>query len=123
MILEVTEQSRFKTSWSSLKAAFIFRQAWQQVSSVPGFALSAVCFHIWVGRALLVKMLMNLFLIVSSKHTSDFVLDPFSYIALFLDRIKHVVLWLAEVRLRVRGYLGSYLARRLCSSFPSKNEN
>lgn len=66
---------------------------------------------------------MNLFLIISSKHTSDFVLDPFSYITLVLDRIKHVVFWLAEVRLRVHGYLGSYLAGRLCSSFPNKSEN
>lgn len=39
-------------------------------------------------------MLMNLFLIISSKHTGVFVFGPFSYIILLLDRIKHVCLCL-----------------------------
>lgn len=86
LILEVTEHSRFETTQSSCKAVFIFTQ----VSSVPAFALSTACFHTCVRRALLVKMPMNFFLTISTKHTGDFVVANFNYIMLVWGRINHV---------------------------------
>lgn len=59
-------------------------------------------------------MLMNLFLIISTKHTGDFVLAPLSYIMLVWGRINQVKTKQKSV-FGFIGILSSYFAKQLSS--------